>query len=135
MPSASRVLINGLSIGSGGGYTVGRELLLHLSAPPPDALSPLALIEGHPPHEQMRAEPLPANCRLLFAPPQSLNRRTRARYESGDLCDWMRAQKINAVLQLNGMTIPAMPAPVLCHNQDPWPYRPEAWTSFKDPLI
>ncbi|MDB5172260.1 MAG: glycosyl transferase, group 1 [Phycisphaerales bacterium] len=135
MPSARHVLINGLSIGSGGGYTVGRELLHHLALERPGTVFTIVLIEGQKLHEQMRSESLPANCRLMFAPPETRGLRARARYERVALCDWVRKEKINAVLQLNGMIIPGMPAPVLCHNQDPWPYRPEAWTSYKDPLI
>ncbi|HWE93140.1 MAG TPA: glycosyltransferase family 1 protein [Tepidisphaeraceae bacterium] len=127
MPVARRVLINGLSIGSGGGYTVGRELLRHLAAERPDSTFTLALIEGHTLHEPMRAEALPQNCRLHFAPPQVLGRAARIRYESGTLSEWVREEKINAVLQLNGMIVPAIAAPVLCHSQDPLPYRPEAW--------
>jgi glycosyltransferase involved in cell wall biosynthesis len=132
MASAHRVLINGLSIGSGGGYTVGRELLHHLALERPSALFTLALIEGHKLHEQMRGERLPENCRLHFAPTQTLRRAARIRYERGDLSDWVREQKIDVVLQLNGMIVPQMPAPVLCHSQDPLPYRPEAWRTPAD---
>jgi glycosyltransferase involved in cell wall biosynthesis len=39
----------------------------------------------------------------------------------------------SAALQLNGMMPPAGKLPVLAHNQDPWPYRPEAWDmGFRD---
>ncbi|MGC4030697.1 MAG: glycosyltransferase family 4 protein [Tepidisphaeraceae bacterium] len=39
------------------------------------------------------------------------------------------------MLQLNGMQIPGLALPTLVHHQDPWPYRPEAWTTWKDPVI
>jgi glycosyltransferase involved in cell wall biosynthesis len=35
-------------------------------------------------------------------------------------------------VQLNGMIVPRLRFPTLSLNQNPWPYRPEAWGSFKD---
>ncbi|MDB5332309.1 MAG: glycosyltransferase [Phycisphaerales bacterium] len=135
MPPARHILINGLSIGSGGGYTVGREVLRHLAIERPQSLFTIALTQSNPLHEQMRGDALPENCRLHFAPPQTRGRAARARYESAGLLEWIRREKIDAVLQLNGMIIPGLDVPVLCHNQDPWPYRPEAWTSPRDRVI
>jgi len=126
------ILINGLSIGGGGGYTVGRELLRHLALERPAWTITLALVEGNRLHEQMRSEQLPANCRLLWAPPAAAGRFGRRKYENKDLAKWADTQHVTAVVQLNGMMVPALRRPVLAHNQDPWPYRPEAWSGLKD---
>ena len=61
------LLINGLSMGSGGGFIVGRELLKHRNAKTEWDIS-CALIAGHPLHQEMRDALLPANCHLLWAP-------------------------------------------------------------------
>jgi glycosyltransferase involved in cell wall biosynthesis len=50
------------------------------------------------------------------------------------LADHARAN-FDAVLQLNGMIIPGLALPTLVHHQDPWPYRPEAWTGMKDRVL
>jgi glycosyltransferase involved in cell wall biosynthesis len=132
------LLINGLSIGTGGGYTVGRELFRHLAMARPEWRVTIALIEGHPLQVQMRSEQLPENCHLHFAPPDTLNRFRRGRYESRGLVDWARGNGVTRVLQLNGMMpVGLLPAeiPTLCHFQDPWPHRREAWDSVKDSLV
>jgi glycosyltransferase involved in cell wall biosynthesis len=129
------LLINGLSIGSGGGYTVGRELLRHLALARPGGRFTLALIEANPLHERMRAESLPPNCHVLWAAPGTLNRVSRGRYESNELPEWAIGQGVDRVLQLNGMIVPNLRIPTLCHNQDPWPYRPEAWGGWRDPVV
>jgi glycosyltransferase involved in cell wall biosynthesis len=59
----------------------------------------------------------------------------RLRYERGDLVRWAVENAVRAIIMLNGQTIPGCPIPVLAHNQDPWPYRPEAWNGLKDRLI
>jgi glycosyltransferase involved in cell wall biosynthesis len=33
------------------------------------------------------------------------------------------------------MVVPGLDLPTLCHFQDPWPYRPEAWSGPKDRLM
>ncbi|MCC6422984.1 MAG: glycosyltransferase [Phycisphaerales bacterium] len=130
-----RILINGLSIGSGGGYTVGRELFRHMAELRPDWTFTLALIEGHTLHDNFRRESLPTNAHLLWAPATTLRRVARNKYENDALVRWAIDNHVNAVVQLNGMVIRRMPIPTLAHFQDPWPYRTEAWTSRKDPVI
>lgn len=133
-PEAGRrrhLLINGLSIGSGGGYTVGRELFRHLAALRPGWDVTLALTEGYELHEAVRAEDRPPNARLLWAPAATRGRLARARYERTGLAGWAAAHGVGAVLQLNGMVIPGLAIPTFSHFQDPWPYRPEAWTGLK----
>jgi len=129
------LLINGLSIGSGGGYTVGRELFRHLAAARPAWRVTLALIRGHSLHESMRGETLPDNARLLWAPAGAAGRTARRRYENTGLVQWAGQNGANAVLQLNGMVVKDLRLPTLAHFQDPWPYRPEAWTRPQDRLI
>jgi glycosyltransferase involved in cell wall biosynthesis len=133
--AAFHLLINGLSIGSGGGYTVGRELFRHIAELRPDWLVTLALIEGHSLHETIRNDAIPPNARLLWVPVSAVGRSARRRYESGGFVQWATDHRADAVLQLNGMVIKNLRLPTLAHFQDPWPYRPEAWTSRKDPLV
>src|SRR5581483_10088145 len=135
MPSAYHILINGLSIGSGGGFTVGRELWRHLAREREDWTITIAVIGDHPLHAQMSLEGMPGNCRVHRAPPQAVNRLARARYEATGLRDWARANDVHAVVQLNGMIVPQLRLPTLSHNQDPWPYRPEAWSGLKDRVV
>lgn len=137
MAVAHHVLINGLSIGSGGGFTVGRELLRHLALCRPGWEFTLALIRGHPQHEPIRGDAgqLPANCRLLWAPPETAGRLARARYEKAALAAEAERRGADRVIQLNGMVVPGLNLPTLCHFQDPWPYRPEAWQGPKDRVI
>jgi glycosyltransferase involved in cell wall biosynthesis len=135
---ATHLLINGLSIGSGGGYTVGRELFRHLALARPEWRVTIALIEGHPLQVQIRREELPDNCELFFAPPETLSRFRRGRYESRGLVDWAHAHGVSRVLQLNGMVPVGLvhaEIPTLCHFQDPWPHRREAWDSLKDAFV
>jgi glycosyltransferase involved in cell wall biosynthesis len=126
------VLINGLSMGSGGGFTVGRELLRHLAIDQPDSIFTLAIIEGHPLHEEIGRDHLPDNCRIHRAPAETRNRLKRMRYERGGFVAWARANGVDRVVQLNGMIIPNMRVPTLSHAQDPWPYRPQAYVSWKE---
>jgi len=129
------VLINGLSIGSGGGYTVGRELLRHLALARPGWTVTIALIAGSLLHEQMGEEKLPDNCRLHWAASNTAGRLARRRYENSQLVRWAARERVDAVLQLNGMIVPGLKIPTLCHFQDPWPYRPQAWDGFRDRLV
>ena len=134
------VLINGLSIGSGGGYTVGRELLRNIALVRPDWRVTMAVIEGFALHEKLRAEPLPGNVGLVWAPPAvrgqgARGQWARGRYESGGMTDFAREQSVTAAVQLNGMIVRSLPCPTLAHCQDPWPYRPEAWTGWRAPVL
>jgi glycosyltransferase involved in cell wall biosynthesis len=133
--AARHLLINGLSIGSGGGYTVGRELLRHIALARPHWTVTMAVIGGHPLHEQLRTESLPPNARLHWAPPATVGRAARARYEDTGLVPWAHANGVHVVLQLNGMVIPRMRLPTLAHFQDPWPYRREAWRGWRDRAV
>src|SRR5690242_5105692 len=133
--ASGNILINALSMGTGGGFTVGREILRHLAIVRPDWTVTAALIGGHPLHEQMKQSPLPPNCALLWAPPTTAGRTERSRWERNDLAKWADDQHITAVVQLNGMLIPSMKPPTLCHMQDPWPYRPQAWTGWRDRIV
>lgn len=83
----------------------------------------------------MKREAIPANCRLHWAPAATRGRLARARYESGAIAAWAAESGVTSVVQLNGMIVPAMKVPTLSHNQDPWPYRPEAWSGLKDRAV
>ena len=135
MKTSQHMLINGLSIGSGGGQTVARELWVNLAAERPDWTITLALVAGLASHEQFRAIRYPSNCRVLWAPPGAATWIRRSRYEQRELSRWMKLQDVTALLQLNGMLIPGVRVPTVAHFQDPWPYRPEAWESFRDRII
>jgi len=126
------VAINGLSIGGGGGYTVGRDLLIHLAQARPSTRFVLHLIQGKPLHEEMRAVALPDNAALAWAPAGCVSRTTRDHFERSDFCASLQKESVNALLQLNGMTIPGCKTPALAFCQDPWPYRPQAWAGLKD---
>src|SRR3954468_8835069 len=108
MPPVRHVLINGLSIGSAGGYTVGRELLRHLAVARPDWQFTLALVGGNDLHEPMRQEALPTHGRFRWVPPAALGRWGRRRCESLDLVQWAEHNRMDAVIRLNGMVIPEM---------------------------
>lgn len=129
------VLINGLAIGSGGGYTVGVQLIRHLALERPDWTFTMALISGFPLHLQIREETFPENCRWLLAPGYAKPRVGRWYFERGEMARWAEAQSIDAVVQLNGMVIPTLKRPTFCHFLDPWPYRREAWDGPLDVLI
>jgi glycosyltransferase involved in cell wall biosynthesis len=135
MAERHHVLINGLSVGSGGGYTVARELLRHLAIARPDWTFTLAVTEGNKLHEQLRSETLPSNAKLHWAPPDTGRWLARARYENAGLRDWAFEHRVTRLLQLNGMIPSRMTLPTLAHNQDPFPYRPEAWEGKAAPFI
>jgi len=129
------ILVNALSIGGGGGYTVGRELLRHLALARPDWRFSILLVRGHPLHQPFERECLPSNAAIHWAPPHTAGHIGRVRYERAELPHWVRREGIHAVVQLNGMTVPGIPVPTLAHHQDPWPYRPQAWTGWRDRLL
>ncbi|HUO07100.1 MAG TPA: glycosyltransferase [Phycisphaerae bacterium] len=115
-------------MGSGGGYTVGVELWRELARARPDWTITLAAVTGNRLHEEAKREEVPTNCQLLWAPEAAKGLMARARYERRGLIEFVRTKRVDAVLQLNGMAIRGMPVPTLAHCQDPWPFRPEAWT-------
>jgi glycosyltransferase involved in cell wall biosynthesis len=135
MSGPRRVLINGLSIGEGGGLTVGRELLRHLAQARPAWRFTMAVVADHPVHERLRGETLPGNSELLWAPAGTGGRLARRRYERTELRGLASGNTFDAVLQLNGMVIPGLGHKTLSHFQDPWPYVPRAWSTWRDRLF
>lgn len=135
MSQSPHVLINGLSIGGGGGYTVARELFRHIALARPAWRMTLALIDQHPLHVGFHDEALPENCNLLWSPAAATKRFQRVLFENGQLVRWTAANEVSSVLQLNGMILPRLRLPTISHNQDPWPYRPEAWFGARDRLL
>jgi glycosyltransferase involved in cell wall biosynthesis len=135
MSERQHILINGLSVGSGGGYTVARELLRHVALARPEWVVTLAVTEANPLHEGLRRESLPANASLFWAPASTSHWLARGRYENTGLRKWAKTQNVTRLLQLNGMVPSSFDLPTLAHNQDPWPYRPEAWENAKAPYI
>lgn len=135
MPDSPHLVINGLSIGSGGGYTVARELFRGIGAARPSWRISLELLKGYPLHHEFEGEDLPDNCTLHWAPEAARPRVARLRYERGEFLRWIAQSKAGSVMMLNGQTIPGCPVPVFSHNQDPWPYRPEAWNGWKERAI
>ena len=129
------VLINGLSMGSGGGFTVGKELLRHLAIARPAWKFTLAIIAGHTLHEEITRESLPANCYVMRAPSTTSGKVARMRYERGEFAQWASSNGVTRLIQLNGMIIPTINIPTLSHNQDPWPYRPQAYIHWKEHVV
>ncbi|QDU72721.1 glycosyltransferase family 4 protein [Mucisphaera calidilacus] len=138
MSDTGSVLINGLSIGGGGGLTVGVELTRALAHARPDWTVRLLLTENHPLHEEALHADWPENAELIWADPATQQRRPRDAYERTELPELVRARNADSLVQLNGMMPagnPAIDAPIICHHQDPWPYRPQAWLSWKHRVI
>lgn len=129
------ILINALSMGSGGGFTVGRELLHHLAALRPDWKFTFAIIAAHPLHQQIKQDALPTNIEVLEAPANATAHRERSAWEKSELTRWAETHGVSAVVQLNGMLVPGMKPPTLCHMQDPWPYRPQAWSGLRSRMV
>lgn len=129
------VFVNALSIGTGGGYTVARELLRHIAIARPDWRLTMVAIEGHPLQSELRDESLPANATLKWAPNSATGLWGRRRYELGDLTSHINASDVDAVLQVNGQVLPGVRPPTLAHFQDPFPFRPEAWESLKERVL
>jgi glycosyltransferase involved in cell wall biosynthesis len=129
-----QIVINGLSMGSGGGYTVGIELFRNIALARPKWTVTLAVIAGNALHEEAKSLALPPNCHLFWAPASTANIRARMAYERGEFAAWARNSETSAILQLNGMIIPGIGIPTVAHCQDPWPYRPEAWDRKTDAL-
>lgn len=133
--ASSHIHLNGLSIGGGGGYTVGFELLRHLAFVRPDWRVSISLTEASPLHEEMRRAQLPLNASILWAPAVTSGQLARRHYESGALPSRLAAAGVTALVQLNGQLVPALPFPTLCHFQDPFPYRPDLLTDAKARLL
>jgi glycosyltransferase involved in cell wall biosynthesis len=91
----------------------------------------LALISGYTLHEQMKQEAMPENCRLLWAPPRTVRHWDRARWEQTEMMKWAAQNRVDALIQLNGMLVSGSGVPTLAHYQDPSPYVPQAWEGWK----
>src|SRR5215212_1336609 len=94
---AHHVLINGLSMGSGGGFTVGKELLRHLALARPSWKFTLAIIGGHKLHEEITRESLPANTQVMRAPADVIGKVARMRYERGAFVAWANSNGVTRV--------------------------------------
>lgn len=130
------ILFNAFSMGTGGGLTVGRELAYFLALAKPDWKMSLFAITDHPLHEELRScQRRPNNVDIQWVPAGVIHPLKRSVFEKRDLVKWAADHKVDASIQLNGMHIPKMPAPTICHFQDPWPYRREAWTRRSDPAF
>ena len=127
MASPKHVLINGLSIGTGGGYTVGKELFRTIALARPGWTVTLQAITGHKLHHELEREDLPGNCRLEWAPAEARGIRARVKFERGPMARWVNSSGVDAVVQLNAQLVPTFEPPTLAHFQDPMPYRREAW--------
>ena len=118
------ILINALSVTSGGGFTVARELLAGLAALRPEWTFTLVMTGGSAFHEPLRRETFSANVRFLWAPEGTARVRSRLVYENVELVRWCRRQEVCAVVQLNGQKPPRLNLPMIAHCQDPVPYLP-----------
>ncbi|MGL4513958.1 MAG: glycosyltransferase family 4 protein [Lacipirellulaceae bacterium] len=134
-PSSLRVYVNGLSIGTGGGYTVARELLRHLALVRPGWEVTMGVIDGHKLQSELRDEQLPANAVLEWTPRGNASARTRMAYERQVLAPAIDDGGYGAVLQVNGMILPGLRTPTLAHFQDPFSFRPEAWTTWRERAV
>ena len=118
------ILINALSVSSGGGFTVAREVLHGLATLRPSWTFTLVMTGGSAFHEPMLRETFPANVRFLWAPKGTGQLRPRLVFENFTLVDWCREQRVSAVVQLNGQKPPRLKVPMIAHCQDPVPYLP-----------
>ncbi|MFO0859509.1 MAG: glycosyltransferase [Phycisphaerales bacterium] len=128
---AIHVLVNALSVSSGGGFTVCRELVRGMAAARPVWKLTVVMTEGSAFHEPMRRENLGANTSFLWAPAKTGKIFSRVWYENFELVRWAQAHGVHAVVQLNGQKIARMKLPTISHAQDPVPYLPRMWTPGK----
>ena len=125
--SSPHVLVNGLCVGPGGGYTLARELLGSLGRSRPGWRFTFALTDGSAIHEEFRTEALPENVALLWTPGATANRAVRSIYERTGLARWTRRHQASAVVQLNGMLVPSFGLPTVSVHSNPMPYREDLW--------
>jgi glycosyltransferase involved in cell wall biosynthesis len=131
MGKARHVLVNALSVGGGGGVTVARELANHIAAFRPESQITVALNPDNPLHVELSRGLKGDNCKT-FECPRTGGWIARDRFERRQLIEWSAAQKVDAVLQLNGLVIPGMTIPTLAHCQNPFPYQAIAWNGWRD---
>ncbi|MEM9825829.1 MAG: glycosyltransferase [Planctomycetota bacterium] len=130
--SLRRVVVNGISAGTGGGLTVAREIAFHLAAARNQTQIELLLRRGNPLHAEAEHWQLPGNVSLLWAPTATNKIRARYRYEDRQLRQHCADRKTSFLINLNGMVPANFPVPTLAHFQDPFPFRPEAWSKASD---
>lgn len=129
------ILINGLSLNLGGAGIVAREIMQRLPRIRPDWTYGVALIKDFSVHDRFVADGVVEGYDILWGPPKLRRWATRPLFERRQFANWVRERNADLVLQLNGMIVPGLSVPTLCHFQDPQPYRPEAWTRPSDRII
>lgn len=127
MTHTSHILVNALSVSSGGGFTVCRELVRGLASARPAWKFTIVMTDGSAFHEPMKQEAFGANVAFLWAPEKTAKVTSRLLYENFALVKWARSNGVHAVLQLNGQKIARMKLPTISHAQDPVPYLPRMW--------
>ena len=123
------ILLNGISVGSGGGLTVAHELSRALAIVRPHWRVTTLYCDPIAIHHEAKQKNRPPNHDLHFHPATSWTALQRWRYERTQLPRWIQEQRFDACVQLNGMIFGDLGVPTIIHFQDPWPYRPSAWTS------
>lgn len=88
-----KLLVNGLSAGTGGGVTVARELSEHMGRINAGGEVTLALIQSHPMQEEIRSVNLGENVNIYWAPAATKDLRKRRRFEKIALADLARNGK------------------------------------------
>jgi len=128
------LLINGLSVGSGGGFTVVKELARHLELARTDWSITLLLTSGRPLHDQLASDLSGSNIRISHAPKSTAKRLGRLWFESRQLSRVLDVLHVDMVLQPTGTLVAKTGRPTLIHIGDPWPYLPvrDLWY---DPLL
>jgi len=128
MTQSKHILVNALSVSSGGGFTVCRELVRGLAFARPAWKFTVVMTDGSAFHEPMKREAFGPNVGFLWAPAKTAKVASRLLYENFALVKWARVNSVNAVLQLNGQKIARMHLPTISHAQDPVPYLPRMWS-------
>ena len=129
------VLVNGLSVGDlAGSYTVALALTEHLARARPTWRVTLAVRRARPLVQHLLERDIPSNSHLLWAPPIVANLLARTYYESVVLRAWVLSNDVSALVQPNGMIVPGLDVPTLCHFQDPSPYVSSAWSKKSDAI-
>jgi glycosyltransferase involved in cell wall biosynthesis len=132
----THVVLNALANTGAGAFNVARQLAAHLGPVKPDWRFTLLLVGDFALHDQVTPQSLPANVTIRRAPAVAQHRVGRMKFERQFWPQFVREQHVSASLQLNGFMPPGVTIPVVAHNQDPWPYRPEAWDmGFPDRVI
>lgn len=129
MSGTRHILLNAIANTGAGAFNVARQLVQQMGLQRPQWRFTIALIDRLPLHDEVRPENLPGNCQVFRAPSELVGLWARVRWERKNWPKLVREQSVDAVVQLNGMHMPGVDVPVLAHEQDPWPYLPEAQTT------